>query len=105
MKSNPASKSAAGAAEHDEQPRAQKSHRKPVRQRGKAKFNALLDATEALLLEQSTDEIGQRFAKFSTVPLTRTSCITGRISRLSSWTGASSSSTAILPRRNCTWGP
>jgi AcrR family transcriptional regulator len=58
MKSPGGSKSASRAAEHEEQPRAQKSHRKPVRQRGKAKFNVLLDATEALLLEHSTDEIG-----------------------------------------------
>ena len=41
-----------------EPPRAQKIHRKPVRQRGKAKFNVLLDATEALLYEHGTDEIG-----------------------------------------------
>ena len=39
-------------------PRAQKIHRKPVRQRGKAKFNTLLDATETLLFEYSVDEIG-----------------------------------------------
>jgi AcrR family transcriptional regulator len=51
-------KSAAGSVEDAKPPRAQKSHRKPVRQRGKAKFNILLDATEALLLEYSTDEIG-----------------------------------------------
>lgn len=52
------SSATASSAPSANAPRAHKIHRKPVRQRGKAKFSILLDATEALLQELSPDEVG-----------------------------------------------